>query len=699
MAKKNFQDITGKSYVALPAGYGIEGAFPIDLRTVLPNEAMLEALIHRGMAYEGMLVYIGVGSGTGVIHICKQKFHSATWYANGDIAASMSKYYTDEDLTIPVTQSTADGSTVYSNWLWHEEYQVSSSSVETATKAAKLDHNVTINGKPTNFEGEISIDTGLFTPEEIDDETNIDTITHCGHYTYTDTENDANNYSLLIQQIGDKLYRTKISIDSNGVPVIETSVGIPAAGTITWSNWTKLAVGKSITTVTSQILGTATLPDRVVLNIEIGSTPEMWLYSAPNTSYPTGYANIHTADGQVFTIGSQSAIIEHPFLVKLVNDNGTRTATVESLKANGSNFGMVKLLDSISSDSGAGAGVAATPASVKNVQSNLTNHESVKGNASTFGHVKLSDATNSDSAASANVAATPKAVKTVQANLTDHTNTKGNGNTYGHVKLSDATDSNSAASANIAATPKAVKDAVAKVSGGGIYHATYSSAVASGDISATIEEQSAEFNVGDIIVLRNTTAQPTQQGVKSIKLNNIYYTGISDTALPANSIQIYTIKNGNIVSRINTQITPNLISLLKGLADFISILGVSPKISVYFAHIIMKRPLVATFEKILGEDISLSASYHGGTPTVNDKADYVVDITVPHTANQVYREMYFIQPVSCTSYLTVKGITPPNVRRNNSTSSASCLITVNTSLNTVLEECFDFAALIIRYKP
>lgn len=416
---KNFRDIYGDTYVALPAGFGIEGGFPIDLRTVLPGTTMLEALIHNGMAYEGMLVYIGVGSGTGVIHICKQKFHSATWYANGDIAASKDKYYTDEQLTQPVTDGTADGTTVYSNMLWHEEYQVSSTSSETATQADKLSHNVVINGKTTNFalptgEDETVIDTGLFTPETIAAGTDIDTITHCGFYSYTDANESANNYSLLIEKIGDKLYRTKISIE-NGVPVIETSVQIGQSGdTVVWDSWQRLATGKSITTATSQNLHASSVGgNHVALDIKIGSTPELWIYSDSSAQYPSGYANIHTADGQVFTIASQSSATAHPFLVKLKNDNGSRTATVESLKGTGNNFGMVKLNDAINSDSGVGAGVAATPSAVKNVQANLTNHESVKGNASNFGHVKLSDATNSGSAASANIAATPKAVNTL----------------------------------------------------------------------------------------------------------------------------------------------------------------------------------------------------------------------------------------------------------------------------------------------
>ena len=509
---KTFKDIYGDTYVALPAGYGIEGGFPIDLRTVLPGTTMLEALIHNGMAYEGMLVYIGVGSGTGVIHICKQKFHSATWYANGDIAASKDKYYTDEQLTQPVNDGTADGTTVYSNMLWHEEYQVSSTSSETATQADKLSHNVVINGKTTNFalptgEDETVIDTGLFTPETIAAGTDIDTITHCGFYSCGD---GANSYSLLIQQIGDKLYRTKISIDSNGVPVIETSIGVSNGETIVWDNWVRLAVGKSITTATQQNLKPITNPTNcVALHVKIGTTPELWVYSEENAQYPSGYANIRTDDGQVFTIGSQSAIIEHPFLVKLVNDNGTRTATVESLKANGSNFGMVKLSDSTNTNSGVNAGVAATPSAVKNVQTNLTNHESAKGNASNFGHVKLSDATNSDSAASANIAATPKAVKTVQANLTDHTDTKGNGSTYGHVKLSDATNSDSAASANIAATPKAVNTLLRLLSKASDYKiGVNDQAVASGQI--TIDWYTdAPSTSNDAMIILFTQPQPS----------------------------------------------------------------------------------------------------------------------------------------------------------------------------------------------
>ena len=414
MENKNFQDITQKSYVPLAAGYGIEGAFPIDLRTVLPGTTMLEALIHRGMAYEGMLVYF---LGTGKVHICVPKFHSAIWSANGDIAASKDKYYTDEQLTQPVTDGTADGTTVYSNWLWHEEWQVESTQSETAIEAGRLNHTVVINGKATDFSlpqgaDYTTIDTGLFTPETIAAGTDIDTITHCGFYSYTDANESANNYSLLIEKIGDKLYRTKISIE-NGVPVIETSVQIGQSGdTVVWDSWQRLATGKSITTATSQNLHASSVGgNHVALDIKIGSTPELWVYSDSSAQYPSGYANIHTADGQVFTIGSQSAIIEHPFLIKLVNDNGTRTASVESLKGSNSKFGMVKLNDAINSDSGVGAGVAATPSAVKSVQANLTNHESVKGNASNFGHVKLSDATNSDSAASANVAATPKAVK------------------------------------------------------------------------------------------------------------------------------------------------------------------------------------------------------------------------------------------------------------------------------------------------
>ena len=217
---KNFRDIYGDTYVALPAGYGIEGGFPIDLRTVLPGTTMLENLIHNGMVYEGMLTYIA-----GTVYICKPKFHTAVWNPDGDIAASMSHYYTDEELTMPVTENTASGTTVYSNWLWYEEYQVTAQQVEAATEAAKLDHDVVINGKSTNkFEKPAgqdvtTIDFGLFTPETINAGTDINTITHCGFYSCTD---GANSYSLLIEKIGNKLYRTKITIE-NGVAVVPST--------------------------------------------------------------------------------------------------------------------------------------------------------------------------------------------------------------------------------------------------------------------------------------------------------------------------------------------------------------------------------------------------------------------------------------------------------------------------------------------
>ena len=409
---KNFRDIYGDTYVALPAGYGIEGAFPIDLRTVLPGTTMLENLIHNGMVYEGMLVYIA-----GTIYICKPKFHSAVWNPDGDIAASKAQYYLDEELTRPITDGTASGTTVYSNMLWYEEYQVTAQQVESATEADKLSHNVVINGKTTNFalnagEDVTTIDTGLFTPEIIEAGTNIDTITHCGFYSYTDADS-ANDYSLLIEKIGNKLYRTKITIE-NGVPVVSTSVQIGTQGdTVIWGEWTRLGIGKCITTCTSQSLHTSSVGgNHVALDIKIGSTPELWVYSDSTATYPQGYANIHTADGQVFTIAAQSPAISHPFVVKLKTANdGTRTAAVESLKGNASNFGHVKLSDATNSDSGVNGGVAATPKAVSNVDSRLTSHVDTKGNANNFGHVKLSDSTNSDSAASANIAATPKAVK------------------------------------------------------------------------------------------------------------------------------------------------------------------------------------------------------------------------------------------------------------------------------------------------
>lgn len=415
---KNFQDITNKAYVALAAGYGIEGAFPIDLRTVLPGTTMLEALIHNNMVYEGMLVYIA-----GTIYICKPKFHSAVWNPDGDIAASKGKYYLDEELTQPITDGTASGTTVYSNMLWYEEYQVTSQQVETATQASKLDHNVVINGKTTNFalnagEDVTTIDTGLFTPETIEAGTDIDTITHCGFYSYTDADS-ANNYSLLIEKIGNKLYRTKITIE-NRVPVVSTSVQLGTQGdSVVWGEWTRLGIGKCITTCTSQSLhATSVGGNHIALEIKIGSTPELWVYSDSTATYPQGYANIHTADGQVFTIAAQSPAIAHPFVVKLKTaDDGTRTAAVESLKGNASNFGHVKLSDATDSESGANGGVAATPKAVSTIQSRLTTHADTKGNANNFGHVKLSDATDSESGANGGVAATPKAVALVKSGL------------------------------------------------------------------------------------------------------------------------------------------------------------------------------------------------------------------------------------------------------------------------------------------
>lgn len=85
-----------------------------------------------------------------------------------------------------------------------------------------------------------------------------------------------------------------------------------------------------------------------------------------------------------------------------------------------SNYGHVKLSNSTSSTSGTSDGVAATPSAVKAVADAKapTSHASTtttygKGTSSNYGHVKLSDSVSStSSAASSGVAATPSAVKT-----------------------------------------------------------------------------------------------------------------------------------------------------------------------------------------------------------------------------------------------------------------------------------------------
>ena len=53
----NFDDIKPGSFVPLITGYGITGEFPIDLRTIVSDLQMLQAMIDAHWLYEGLLVY------------------------------------------------------------------------------------------------------------------------------------------------------------------------------------------------------------------------------------------------------------------------------------------------------------------------------------------------------------------------------------------------------------------------------------------------------------------------------------------------------------------------------------------------------------------------------------------------------------------------------------------------------------------
>lgn len=148
------------------------------------------------------------------------------------------------------------------------------------------------------------------------------------------------------------------------------------------------------------------------------------------------------------------------------------------------NYGHLKLSDSLEDlNSNEAGGVAATPNAVANLYSFLqgvqddkapTNHASTsmaygKGTSTNYGHVKLSDSILSTSDTAGGIAATPSAVKAAYdlANgkapkshaSTATTYGTGSSTNYGHVKLSASTNSSSGTSSGVAATPSAVKSA------------------------------------------------------------------------------------------------------------------------------------------------------------------------------------------------------------------------------------------------
>jgi len=367
----NFDDIKPGSFVPLITGYGITGEFPIDLRSIVNDLQMLQAMIDAHWLYEGLLVY----------------------------NKNDKKYY----------QIYINGSGV----LDYKLFEIEASQVQQAVESDHLSHTVTINGVGTTFADD-TLNINRLVPQQIVNYSDLDNTTNTGQYYGNDGQN---NYLLTIEAIGDdKLIRTMTTIENDRV-VIKKAIATKINDEWIWGEWT-VADG-SIASAFICLFDTY-----VSVAAAAGTVNERWIYSTAGSEYPANKTEIHTNDGQVFTLQgtAPAAVIAHPFVVKLHSNGVTKTATVESLAATGSNPGLVTLSESINDNThGANSGVAASPKAVASLNSAKanTNHKSSAttygvGNSTEYGHLKLSDATNSDSAASAGVAASPKAVKAVK---------------------------------------------------------------------------------------------------------------------------------------------------------------------------------------------------------------------------------------------------------------------------------------------
>ena len=319
----NFPDINPGAHVAVNTGFGMTAATPLDLRTIVTDLTMMQAMIDAHWMCEGMLIY----------------------------ALSTKKYYQ-----------------IYTNdqnQIAYKLFEVESSQVEQATEADHLSHTVKINGVDTDFSG-TEVNINRLMPTLISNYAqDFDATTTPGQY-YGADGND-NNYLLTIEAIGDdKLIRTMITIE-NGHIVTKQAIATKVNNVWTWGDWT-LADGSVATAHISW------LSPNVYINKPGGSLAERWIYSDSGSQYAADKTTIQTSDGQLFTVAAPpTAAIEHPFVVRLFSDGITKTATVESLKATNDVWGKVKLSDSVTDDSsGVNSGVAATPKAVASLNGRIT---------------------------------------------------------------------------------------------------------------------------------------------------------------------------------------------------------------------------------------------------------------------------------------------------------------------------------------
>ena len=319
----NFPDINPGAHVAVNTGFGMTAATPLDLRTIVTDLTMLQAMIDAHWMCEGMLIYV----------LSTKKYY---------------QIYTNDQ-----------------NQIAYKLFEVESSQVEQATEADHLSHTVKINGVDTDFSG-TEVNINRLMPTLISNYAqDFDATTTPGQY-YGADGND-NNYLLTIEAIGDdKLIRTMITIE-NGHIVTKQAIGTLNGGVWTWGNWT-LADGSVATAHISW------LSPNVYINIPGGSLAERWIYSDAGSQYAADKTTIQTSDGQTYTVANPpAAAIDHPFVVKLFSNGVTKTATVESLKATNEVWGKVRLIDATNGEEYDNTkGVAATPKAVATVDGRIT---------------------------------------------------------------------------------------------------------------------------------------------------------------------------------------------------------------------------------------------------------------------------------------------------------------------------------------
>lgn len=240
-----------------------------------------------------------------------------------------------------------------------------------------------------------------------------------------------------------------VAIDSNGY-MSPNGMGIP-----TTLNTTAKQIVGAINEVLASLNTYKTSTDDALTGLTNSKAPNN--HASTDTTYGTGsdskYGHVKLSDSTSSTSGVSGGIAATPAAVKAVKDSLTSNVTSLTASISGkapkmhastattygtgtsSQWGHVKLSNSISSTSSTGDGIAATPSAVKAVNDSLTSNVSslqsaIDGKAPTmhaidvpiygassssqWGHVKLSDSVNSSDSAENGIAATPAAVKAVK---------------------------------------------------------------------------------------------------------------------------------------------------------------------------------------------------------------------------------------------------------------------------------------------